>query len=436
MTKNKVLLLLALLLPLLARATMHLELTQGIDSALPIAIVPFAETTSSVTSVSDVVQQDLYNSGRFRPLAAEKMEQFPHVAAKVDRAYWKNTKVNYVVVGNVQSAGQDRYEVTFNLVDLYAPAAKDATPATEGVLATERFTTTAAGLRVLAHHISDIVYEKILKQRGIFSTKIMYVLVQNEAHFQLIVADYDGYAPHVILTSKQPIMSPTWSPDGKSVAYVSFEGGNSAVYVHTLATGQRKLISNTPGINGAPAFSPDGKQLALVLTLSGMPNIYIKDLTTGKLKQILKEDAIDTEPVWMPNGKSLLYTSDRGGSPQVYQIDLTTHKTTRVTYTGRYNARPSVTPSAKEVALLHVPAAGVYSIAIQNLATGRVQVLAQPPYAQSPSVAPNGAMIIYSWRNDQETFLLGLVSSDGKIQLNLPSPEGSIREPSWSPFLT
>ena len=431
-------LLIFLLIPLFSNAAMRLELTQGIDSAIPIAVVPFSAKgfDTGLTDVSDVIQQDLHNSGQFRPFDKTKMVQFPSTPAKLDRTYWKSTRVNYVVVGQIEALPGEHYQVTFSLVNLHASLIKGAAAANQGVLVTQNFTTNASGLRIVAHHIADIIYEKLLKQRGIFSTKIMYVLVKHESSYQLQVADYDGYNPRTILTSQRPIISPTWSPDGKSIAYVSFEEGNSAIYLHTLATGERKLISNFAGINGAPAFSPDGSKLALVLTISGMPNIYIKDLNTGNLKRVTKDEAIDTEPVWMPEGKSLLYTSDRGGSPQVYQIDLTSGKNTRVTYTGKYNARPSLTADAKDLVLLHATDAGVYSIAIQNFLTKRVQILAQPPYAQSPSVAPNGAMILYSWRDKKETFLLGVVSSDGKIQLNLPSPEGSIREPAWSPFLT
>lgn len=428
-----------LFFPPLGKAVVYLEVTKASDSALPIAVVPFFGQSSSVngtTNIAQVIQQDLYNSGRFKPLDMAGLVQLPHNLVQADREYWKKARVNYLVLGGTKLLPNGLYSVNFSLVDLNEPLKPGANPAIQGLLLSQQYTTSPEGLRKLAHYIADQIYEKLMSERGIFSTKIAYVLTRNNSNYELIVADYDGYHPRSILRSRYPIMSPAWSPDGKTLAYVSFEGGNPAIYLHTLSTGERRLVSNSPGINGAPAFSPDGSKLALVLTLSGMPNVYIKDLMSGKVDPVLNEEAIDTEPVWSRDGKKLFFTSDRGGSPQIYAIDLTSQQVSRVTYDGRYNARASLSAEGQTLVLLHLTDTGIYSIAAQNLSSGRLKILAQPPYTQSPSIAPNGAMVAYSWRDPKGNFLLGMVSSDGKVQIRLPSEEGSIREPAWSPFLT
>ncbi len=441
MIKKSIYLLLVvyLLINQAAHADLHLELTQGIDSALPIAVVPFAgqNTNNSTTKVAAIIQQDLQNSGRFNPLDANAMMQFPNSISSVDRSYWKSAKVNDVVVGSVKSSGNGLYTVSFGLINLYAKPVAGANPQTQGVLASQTFNNVpAAALRAMGHHIADIVYQKLMNKRGIFSTKIAYVVQLNSSNYRLEVSDYDGYNPQTVLRSTAPIMSPAWSPDGKELAYVSFEHGNPTIYISTLATGKRRVAANFQGINSAPAFSPDGKKLALVLSLTDSLNIYIKNLSTGKLQQVTNDvDAIDTEPDWSPDGQKLLFTSDAGGSPQIYQTDLNTNKTMRLTFNGSYNARASYTPDGQSIVILHRMDDGTYTIAIQDLSSGRLQILAEPPGTQSPSIAPNGDMIIYNFRDTNNRHLLGVISTDGKVQIRLPSLDGDAKDPAWSPFL-
>lgn len=414
------------------QATVYLELIKKIDSALPIAIVPFANEKSN--AISEVIQQDLYNSGRFSPLSQTEIFQFPHRFSEINIEYWKKTKVKAVVIGRLKNQKPGYVEVSFNLIDLYTSKNKSTMHPT--ILLAETFTVPIKTLRYLSHYIADQIYEKMIGKRGIFLTQLAYVLNQGN-RYTLKISDYDGYNPRTILSSAQPIMSPTWAPDGKTIAYVSFENGNSSIYWHDLATGKRKKIAAYSGINGAPAFSPDGTKIALTLTLSGTPNLYIKNLKTNTLQQVSFDTGIDTEAAWAPDGNSLLFTSNRGGTPQIYQLDfsMTSFKPKRITFDGNYNARAHFTPDGKNIVMLHRSEEKNFSIGIQSLASGRIQTLTDLPYTQSPSVAPNGDMIVYSWRNEQMQFLLGLVSSDGRVQLKLPLQEGDVLEPAWSPFL-
>ncbi|EKD45028.1 MAG: hypothetical protein ACD_70C00108G0001, partial [uncultured bacterium] len=302
-----------------AQAALHLELTQGMSAAIPIVITPFVNQTNNVpgnTTISQVISNDLQNSGQFAVTTSQK-------------------SANDVVTGQVKQVGSGRYEVSFQLVNLYAQA--NTTPTTNSTgsapasntpapLLNLSFTANQPGLRALAHHISDLIYQKLTGVRGIFTTKIAYVLAQRysngSARYQLIVADQDGFNPQTLFSSGQPIMSPTWTPDGRELAYVSFEGHHAAIYIQNLATGGRSLVSRYPGMNNAPSFSPHGRRMALVLTLNGNPNIYVMDLATRKLTQITNDYSIDTEPTWSPDGNTLYFTSNRAGGPQIYKYDF------------------------------------------------------------------------------------------------------------------
>jgi TolB protein len=419
-----------------AHAALHLELTQGVNGALPIAIVPFANQTDSVpgnTTLSQVISNDLQNSGEFSVKTGGMLSQQPTSLAAIQPAYWQKQGINDVVVGQVQQTGGDRFLVSFQLADVNALGANKNSAA----LLSQTFSTNRNGLRQLAHHISDMIYQKLTGVRGVFSTKIAYVLVQNygtsSARYQLIVADQDGFAPQALLSSAEPMMSPTWSPDGRSIAYVSFENHRATIKVQNLATGARQTIAQYPGMNNAPAFSPNGRRMAMVLTLNGNPNIYIMDLATRHLTQITNDYAIDTEPTWAPDASALYFTSNRGGGPEIFRFDFATGQTSRITFDGDYNARSRLTPDAHTLVMMHRQD-GAFNIAKQDLTSGRVTVLTDSGADDSPSLAPNGKMVLYGTRFGGHE-VLGLVSMDGRVKLRLPSQQGDVQDPSWSPFL-
>lgn len=425
----------AFIIPYSAFALLSMELTQGVAGAIPIAIVPFATQEGVLPQdVSGIVTTDLRNSGRFKVFGRDSLSEFPSDANNVSNDYFQKLGSDNVVVGRVSRIGEDSYQVNVELIDILRGKGK------AGVVLTRRYTVSSKELRSVAHHISDLIYEQITGTRGIFSTKIAYVVVQRftdgTARHILEVADQDGYNPRPLLDSPQPIMSPSWSPNGKLIAYVSFENSRAGIYLEEAATGRRRLLSQYPGINGAPAWSPDGRKLALVLSKSGAPNIYVMDVGTLHLTPVTHDFYINTEPSWSPDGRALLFTSNRGGSnPQIYQANLSTGNISRISFDGDYNARASYTRDGKHIVMIH-RVSGIFNIAILDLDTGATRVLnSSAGDSASPSIAPNGSMIlydtVYGGRN-----VLGMVSSDGRVQLRLPARNGEAQDPSWSPYLS
>ena len=420
-------------------AALDLELTQGVSTAIPIGVASFKNEVDSKASdevpISRIIEQDLQSSGQFRLVSSGSL-QAGAVDGSLDLAQWKKQGARDVLMGVVHRQGFGHYRVDFQLMSTYAGASTSHT-SQSAVLLKQSVSVQSGDLRQIAHHISDLVYEKLLSVRGVFSTKIAYVLVQRQqsvTQYALEVADADGYNAHTLLRSYQPIMSPAWSPDGKHIAYVSFENNRSAIYLQDLISGKRKRISDLPGINGAPRFSPDGKSLALVLTKTGNPKIYRLDLASAQVTQLTRGYSIDTEPAWAVDGKSILYTSNRGGSPQVYQCDLATGQSKRLTFNGDYNARASFLPDDSAIIMMH-RGTGLFGIANQDLTSGQVQILTQTGADESPSVAPNGKMVIYATRYAGKS-VLGMVSTDGRVKIRLPARDGDVQEPAWSPFLT
>src|SRR3989338_36797 len=418
-----------------AHAALRIELTQGVNAAIPIIIVPFQDQANNVpgnTTISQVISTDLQNSGQFLIKPLGKLALLP-IQSSVDTSYWRKQGASDIVTGRVQQEG-DHYVVSFQLIDLYAIMNQGAASA---ILLNDSFLASQSALRGLAHHISDLIYEKLTGVRGIFNTKIAYVLAQRvqngTTRYQLVVADQDGFHPQVLLTSSEPMMSPTWMPNGRFLAYVSFENHQAAIYLQNLATGARELLSRFPGINGAPAFSPNGHRMALVLTLNGNPNIYVMNLATKKLTQITNDYSINTEPVWSRNGNTLFFSSDRAGGLQIYRYNFATGETERVTFDGDYNARACLTPQDHTLVMMHRDN-GNFNIAKQDLSSGRLTVLTNSGSDDSPRVAPHGQMILYGTRLDGRS-VLGLVSLDGRVKLRLPSEAGDVQDPSWSPYL-
>ncbi len=435
-----------------AQASLNLELTRGVSAAIPIAVVPFAGQTKSADgddNLAQVIYDDLHNSGRFRTLANELLQQFPHRAQDIDFTYWQHERVDYVVLGNVEPLFGGNYRVQFSLVNVFdSPKAttggKTATkvPDQEQILLSQQFTVNRLMLRRLAHHISDLIYEKLTGDRGVFSTKIAYIQVANPATsaavYRLLVADADGFDPRMILESRFPIMSAAWAPDGRRLAYVSFEAQRSRIYVSDIQTGSRKLITSFPGINGAPAWSPDGRRLAVVLSKDGNrghPKIYSVNLDGSDLRQLTHGLSIDTEPSWSADGKSLLFTSDRGGTPQIYLLTLATGAVQRLTYDGNYNARASFSQDGHYMVMLHRES-GTFNIALMDMKSGDLRLLTEGSVSnESPSFAPNGRMVLFATAERKNGGSLGVTSVDGRVSLRLPGTQGDLQGPVWSPYL-
>lgn len=431
-----------------AIAALDVELTKGIDSAIPIAVVPFAwesKNAAPLTDVSKVISNDLRYSGQFSLLKPELITQQPSEVNKIKYRYWRGKNVDYMVIGKVIPLSSGDYKVRFALIDLFKhkdPDQQDIQPGTgksSHVLINQEFVVPAKDLRRLSHHISDLIYEQLTGEKGVFSTRLAYVIVKQtedqETQYQLEISDFDGMNSKPILRSDEPIMSPSWSPDGKYIAYVSFEGKRPQIYVSEVTTGKRELITSFPGINGAPTFSPDGKKLALALSAEGSnPNIYVYDLETNKLQQLTHDLAINTEPYWSPSGKEIIFTSDRGGTPQIYLVSMDTNKLNRVTYDGNYNSSAKFSPDGKSIVLLHRDDERLYNIALLDLQTGTIKELTRTGMNESPSISPNGRMIVYG-KVIGGRGILGMVSADGRVKLRLPDQEGNVQEPVWSPYL-
>jgi TolB protein len=413
-----------------AFAQLKLTITSGVTDPIPIAVVPFtrAVPADGGLDVAAVVQRDLESSGRFKGMPRTDMINTPTSAAEVDAAAWKQMRNDYVVVGRLGTTAAGDLTIDAELVNVLNG---------QRVFG-QKWTTKPANLRNTAHRVADAIYEKVLGVRGAFATRIAYVSVDGKApnqHYQLIVADADGENPRTILQSDRPLMSPAWSADGEWLAYVSFERRVSAVYVQQVRTGKRSMVSARAGINGAPAWSPEGKKLALTLSgNNGNLDIYLLDLGTQALRRLTEDPGIDTEASFAPDGSAIYFTSDRSGSPQVYRLGLSgSERPRRVTFTGTYNARPRISPDGKQLAVLTLDD-GAYRIAIQDLATNTLQVLSKGRQDESPSYAPNGAMVILAGR-ERGQGVLQTISIDGQTSFRLNADAGEVREPVWGPFL-
>ena len=412
-------------------AQLKIEVTSGVTDPVPIAVVQFARAVPADggLDVAGVIQHDLAGSGRFRTLTGQRLPTAtPTRADDVVAADWKNAGADYVVVGRVSSIDNGQLAVDFDLVNSL----------TGQRVVSQRFVGATNALRNAAHRVSDVIFEKITGIRGAFATRIAYVAVDGQPPtqtYQLVIADADGENQRLILQSRFPLMSPAWSPDGQWVAYVSFESKRSAVYVQLVRTGERRQVSARAGINGAPAWSPDAKKLALTLGgSSGNPDIYVLDLATQNLTRITDDPAVDTEPTWTPDGRSLYFTSDRAGGPQIYRIPASPGEhPKRITFSGNYNARPRLSPDGTQLAMVTLDG-GNYRIAVQDLASGSVRVLSHGHLDESPSFAPNGAMLMYAER-EGSLGSLATVSVDGLTGLRLKAQQGEVREPAWGPFV-
>lgn len=411
------------------RAELQIEITAGVDKAVPIAVVPFGWSGTGAKPPQDaaaIVAADLARSGRFAPMDRKDMLQRPTTGTEVDFSDWKIQGGEVLVIGRVVQGAGDQFEIQFQVFDVLRG---------EQLLGYRQATNTA-DFRRNSHRVADLIYEKLTGIRGVFSTRIAYVTAAGPATkriFRLVVTDADGENPRIMLEAAQPIMSPAWSPDGRRIAYVSFENRRSEIYVQDLRSGARKRVSARPGVNGAPAWSPDGRKLAVSLSRQdGNLDIYTLDLDSQMLTRLTSGAAIDTEPAWSLDGQQVYYTSDATGGPQIYRVPAEGGASQRVTFEGKYNARPRMSPDGKQLAVVHNDR-GNYRIALVDLARSYTQVLSDGRQDESPSFAPNGETLIYATREGKRG-VLATVSANGRIKQRLSALEGDVREPAWSPF--
>jgi TolB protein len=421
--------LVLLIFALPAQAVLEIEITQGVEGALPIAIVPFTLNggeTSPSEDIDAIMAHDLRSSGLFNPVDESRFPQHPTSAEDLNFQLWRNRGIETIVFGKLQATAEGLYDVHFQLFD-----------AIHGErLIGYSIPTTRADLRGAAHKISDLIFEELTGKRGIFSTQIAYISTQpsegGRKFYVLQIADYDGYNARTIFTSSQPILSPAWSPDGEYIAYVSFESERPEIYIQEIAGGRRTVVAGPTRLNSAPAWSPDGERMALTRSENGNPDIYLLDLTSNRLTRLTDYSSIDTEPVWTPDGQSLVFTSDRTGQPQLYQVSVSGGNPERLTFEGNYNADADVSPDGKKIAMVHNDGNG-FHIAVQDLETGQMRVLTDGSLDESPSFAPNGTMIMYGTTYGGGG-VLAAVSEDGQVHQRLRLQEGAVREPAWGPL--
>ena len=411
-----------------AHAVLTIEITRGVDTGTPIAIVPFSweGPIKPAQNVSDIVEADLARSGRFAVLPRKDFISTPHEDKDVVFKDWRILKTEALVIGSVRLVAPGKFQVQFRLYDVFK----------ETQIAGFRYTISADLMRSVAHQIGDIIYEKITGEHGAFNTRIAYVTREEPPRtlpvYKLQVADSDGFNAQTVVRSAEPLMSSAWSPDGNRLAYVSFEDKRSKVYVQNLTDGRRELLAEFTGINSAPAWSPDGTRLALTLSRDGNAEIYTMLLNTRALKRLTFDPSIDTEPSWSPDGRDIIFTSDRAGSPQIYRMNASGGSAERLTFEGDYNARSSYAADGKSITFVSRNQGG-YRIAVMRLDNKTTQVLTDTSLDESPSFAPNGRMIIYA-TEVRGRGVLASVSADGRVRQLFKFEEGDIREPAWSPY--
>lgn len=406
-----------------ARAALTIEIIGAGANQIPVAVVPFAAESGLQQPLTSVIAADLTRSGLFRMIDPGGITPVPHEPGQVNHPQWSARGAEAIVIGSIAQQPNGRFEIRFRLMDVVK----------QTQLAGFAFTASAAQLRLTAHKIADIVYEKLTGDTGVFSTRITYV-VKRGSRYELQVADADGYNAQTILGSGEPIISPSWSPDGSRLAYVSFERKKPVVYVQSLTTGGRQAVANFWGSNSAPAWAPDGKRLAVTLTKDGGSHIYLINADgNGEPVRLTSGSAINTEANFSPDGQLLLFTSDRGGTPQIYGMSVNGSDARRLTFEGSYNVTPRFSPDGKSFAFIHRNG-NRFSIAVQDLATRQVQLLTEGGIDESPSYAANGRLIVYASVVGGRG-ILSAVSSDGRVKQRLTEYSGDVREPAWGPLV-
>ena len=409
--------------------SLTIEVTKGREQAYALAMVS-PDIDPGVTfneDLFDIVRNNVSISGQLKVFPTGSMPSQPRKISDIDYSQWQQSGAEFILLSKVRADANNGYQLEYSLHDVFG----------ERTLRSETLFFNQRSIRDTAHFLTDLVYEEITGLKGIFSTKIAYITLQGRRSqgptYRLQISDIDGNRPQVVLVSKQPIISPTWAPSGREIAYVSFERGTSNIFAQNLITGKRRLISSFKGMNSAPDWSPDGSKIALVLSRLENTDIYVLDLNTGRTTRVTNDPRIDTEPSWSADGQRLIFTSERTGNPHIFEADLQNKRITQLTRKGKYNSRPRYVENGRAFVYIHLNDNKEYKLVKQSFVNDTPVELSLYSSDESPSVAPNGNAIVYSTQVNGKSTLV-VVSSDGQVEYQLPSTSNEVIEPAWSNF--
>ena len=426
--KKNLLLISLLLLPIFGYGELFLEITKGSEDPYKVAMIPFEGNSRVSKQLNNIMRNDLIRTGEFSILDEELLLPVKIINDELVYSDWKLLGMDYLITGTIVNA-ENSLDISYEIFDIHKKR-KVRSSKVFGI---------PNQIRQLAHYTSDGIYESITGIKGIAATRLLYVNEIKDSRFistyKLMLADSDGDNEKVLLSSYEPIISPSWSPDGKRVAYVSFETGIAKVFIQEIASGKREAVLSKGTQISSPSWSPDGKYLSLTLYQDGNAEIYILRLRDRTLTRMTNQFAIDTESSWSPKGNKILFTSGRSGSPQIYELDLRklNPKAKRISFEGTYNAKASYLPNEEGIIFVHRSSDGLFHIALKYKRENFIRVLTEAKMDESPSVAPNGNMVIYGIKEKDLSMLAGFSLSGAKFKL--PASDGEVREPAWSNFL-